>query len=89
MLAGKKRKPTLWPLTIDYFDRMPREARRALSESKFLGIGDERILIARARGSIMAARIRLADSRMQTGDNLEQYARGSLEEMNAILQGRG
>lgn len=84
----RTKRPTLWPLTIEYFDRLPREARDAMRDSNLIGNGDPRLRIARAAGPVMAERLRRVDLMLSPGTNLELNARVALVDCNAILQGR-
>lgn len=86
------RRPTLWFLGIDDFDKMPKEARQALANTRILGTArdSQGLRIARAPGATMAARIYAADEVCCSGDNM---ARGvpagvTAAKLNAILQGK-
>lgn len=84
----RNKRPTLWPLTIEYFDRLPREAREVMRDSNLIGNGDPRLRIALAAGPVMAERLRRVDLMLSPGTNLERNARVALVDCNAVLQGR-
>jgi hypothetical protein len=81
------RKADLWPLTIDHFDKMPREAREAMANSAILGNGSPSLKIARAPGPVMAERIRTVDREFLVGSNDRPLERKNPKMLNAILQG--
>ena len=83
----RTKSPTRWPLLIEYFDRMPREAREALASTAILGNGSPLLRIERAPGSVMAERIKRADAMMMSGDNTVRYVKCSAAAINAILSG--
>jgi hypothetical protein len=75
-------------LDIEQIDTWPREARQAICDSVLLGNGHPQFRIARTKGAVMAERIRRADARLCTGNNMERHATCTLAELNAILCGQ-
>ncbi len=81
------KRTTRRPLTIEYFDRLPRPAREALANSRVIGNGSPVLLIAKAPGDVMAERIARADAALLAGDNTIRHCKSSRDEINAILCG--